>query len=79
MGTFKVSHLKQIKTTILGLIFLAVAFYGVFKWESFNIWIFVVLIGTGILMLFSPDTLIASLIKFVKKNDEFEIGKDGDS
>lgn len=74
MKNFKVSNLKQIKTTILGLLFLAVAFFGVWKWESFNIWIFVVLIGSGILLLFSPDTLISSLVNFVKKNENTQIG-----
>ena len=74
-----IKNLKQIKTTILGLLFLGVAFFGILKFESFNIWIALSLIGAGILLLFSPDILITSLINFVKKNDEIEIGNNGDS
>lgn len=74
MKNFKASNIrKQIKTTILGLVFIAVALYRVVEIEDFNIWIFMTLIGVGILMLFAPDTLINSLIKFVVKNEETKI------
>ena len=74
-----IKNLKQKKTTVLGLLFLAVAFFGILKFESFNIYIFFTLLGAGILLLFSPETLINSLINFVKKNDDINIGGNGNS
>ena len=40
-----------------------------FKVDNHNLWIFVVLLIFATLMLFSADTLITSLTKFIKNNE----------
>lgn len=79
MKTFKLRHLREVKTTIIGLVFLAVALIGIFEIEDFKVWFFIILIFVGILMLFSPNALITSLIKFMRKNDEIDLNKRGNS
>lgn len=57
---------EHVKTTIIGLFFIAIAFY--FEWEN---WIMFTFIAIGILLLFAKDKLplvIQSLIdKYLKK------------
>jgi hypothetical protein len=66
-------NLKQWKTSLLGLVSLIVAFSYLFLSESPDGWIFISLLIFGTLMLFSPDNLLSSLIKFIKTNEDKEL------
>ncbi len=57
---------KSLKTTVLGLIILGVALFGVIKYESFNISIFIILTALGLFLIFSPNEIIPILKGFVK-------------
>lgn len=76
MKNFCIRNFKQVKTTVLGLLFIAAAIVALLKFEALNIYIFFGLLGAGVLLLFSPDTLIDSLISFVTKNKDHKIDKD---
>lgn len=68
-----VKNIKQWKTTIIAIISYIASFYYLFAVENHNVWIFVVLLIFATLMLFSADSLITSLSKFIKNNEKKDI------
>lgn len=66
-------NIKQWKTTTIAIISYIASFYYLFKVENHNVWIFVVLLIFSTLMLFSADSLITSLSKFIKNNEKKDI------
>lgn len=68
-----VKNIKQWKTTIIAIISYIASFYYLFEVENHNVWIFVVLLIFATLMLFSADSLITSLSKFIKNNEKKDI------
>tara|TARA_Y100000593_G_C4263612_1_gene313553 strand:- start:672 stop:878 length:207 start_codon:yes stop_codon:yes gene_type:complete len=61
-----INNIKHIKTTILGLFFMA---SGCVYWYTSDLVDFIVLgafYGTGVLLFLSPDTLIELLKNFLK-------------
>jgi len=62
-------NLKEWKTTLIGLISYAVAFYYLLKIEDPSIIGFVALLIFATLMLFSADSLVGSMSKFIKNNE----------
>lgn len=53
---------EHLKTTLIGLFFIAVAFY--YEWES---WVMFSFIGIGILLLFAKDEIPAVIRKITTK------------
>lgn len=53
---------ENIKTTIVGLFFIAVAFY--FEWQN---WVMFAFVGIGILLLFAKDELPLVIRKITDK------------
>ncbi len=53
---------EHLKTTVIGLFFIAVAFY--FEWEH---WVMFTFIGIGILLLFAKDKLPALIQLLIDK------------
>lgn len=68
-----VKNIKQWKTTTIAIISYIASFYYLFEVENHNVWIFVVLLIFSTLMLFSADSLITSLSKFIKNNEKKDI------
>jgi hypothetical protein len=66
-------NLKQWKTTLIGLISYVVAFYYLLEIEKPSIFGFVALLIFATLMLFSADSLIDSLKRFIKNNENKKI------
>jgi hypothetical protein len=66
-------NIKEWKTTLIAIISYVSAFYYLFKVDNHNLWIFVVLLVFATMMLFSADTLINSLTKFIKNNEKKQI------
>ena len=66
-------NIKEWKTTLIAIISYVSAFYYLFKVDNHNLWIFVVLLVFATMMLFSADTLIHSLTKFIKNNEKKQI------
>jgi len=62
-------NLKEWKTTLIGLISYAVAFYYLLKVDDHNIFAFVALLAFATSMIFSADSLINSLSRFIKNNE----------
>lgn len=62
----KVSNIKQWKTSVIGIVLIIAAITSVFvadlNWMDATIGI-----GVGTLFLFSPDTIIDALTKFIHK------------
>lgn len=56
----------QVKSTLLGFVFIAAAIAGVLTFSDFNMYIFFVLLGSGVLLLFAKDEFIDWLINFIK-------------
>ena len=69
----KLHNIKEWKTTTIAVISYVASFYYLFKVENHNLWIFVVLLIFATLMLFSADSLITSLTKFIKNNEKKKI------
>lgn len=69
----KLKNIKEWKTTLIAVISYLASFYYLFKVDNHNLWIFVVLLIFATLMLFSADTLITSLTKFIKNNEKKQI------
>jgi len=69
----KLKNIKEWKTTLLAIISYVSAFIYLFVVENHNLWIFVVLLVFATMMLFSADTLINSLTKFIKNNEKKQI------
>lgn len=63
------NNLKQIKTTVLGALFLLAGTLEYFNLLETNhpSWVTYALWGSGILFLFSPDTMIDLITKGLKK------------
>lgn len=53
---------ENIKTTIIGLFFIAVAFY--FEWQN---WVMFAFVGIGILLLFAKDEIPSVIRKITTK------------
>lgn len=71
---FKASNIKEIKSTIIGLVFLFVGFFYFYKfWNEIDFRIFFALLGIGISLLFVPDSLFNGLKSFINKNKNKEI------
>lgn len=66
-------NIRHWKTTIIGLISYIISFFYLFKVENHNVWIFIVLIIFSTMMLFSADTLLDALGKFIKNNQNKKI------
>ena len=66
-------NIKEWKTTLIAIISYVSAFYYLFKVDNHNLLIFVVLLVFATMMLFSADTLINSLTKFIKNNEKKQI------
>jgi pilus assembly protein TadC len=62
-------NLKEWKTTLIGLISYGVAFYYLLKIEDHNIFAFMALLVFATLMIFSADSLVNSLSRFIKNNE----------
>jgi hypothetical protein len=69
----KLKNIKEWKTTLIAIISYISAFIYLFKVDNHNLWIFVVLLIFATLMLFSADSLITSLTKFIKSNEKKQI------
>lgn len=67
------SKLREWKTTLIGLITYAVAFYYLLEVAHAQLWIFVILLVFGTMMCFSADTLLTSLSSFIKNNKDKRI------
>jgi uncharacterized membrane protein len=76
MKCFKLSNIKEIKTTVIGLIFLGAAILAVFKVEELNLWIFGILIVFGLLLLFSPNDVITILKNLIASVSKGQINKE---
>ena len=68
----KLQNIKEWKTTLIAIISYVASFVYLFKVDSHNLWIFVVLLIFATLMLFSADSLITSLTKFIKNNEKYK-------
>lgn len=66
----KFKNIKQWKTTLIAIISYLVAFYYLLEIQSPNLWIFVVLLLFATMMLFSADSLVGSIAKFLKTNEK---------
>lgn len=66
----KLKNIKEWKTTLIAIISYVASFFYLFKVENHNTWIFISLIVFATLMLFSADSLISSLTKFIKSNED---------
>tara|TARA_B100001248_G_C27354716_1_gene443192 strand:+ start:415 stop:648 length:234 start_codon:yes stop_codon:yes gene_type:complete len=71
MKTLK--NLKEWKTTLIGIVCYVVSFYYLLEVENHNMWVFTILLIFATLMLFSADSLISSLTKFIKNNEDKKI------
>lgn len=69
----KLKNLKEWKTTLIGLICYAVAFYYLIEVENHNMYVFTILLIFATLMLFSADSLVGSLTNFLKNNEDKKI------
>lgn len=69
----KLQNIKEWKTTLIAIISYVASFIYLFKVDNHNLWIFVVLLIFATLMLFSADSLIKPLTKFIKNNEKKEI------
>jgi|TARA_R110000803_G_scaffold91886_2_gene159359 hypothetical protein len=69
----KLKNIKEFKTTLIAIVSYVASFYYLFKVENHKLWIFVVLLVFATMMLFSADTLLKSLTKFIKNNEKKEI------
>lgn len=62
---------KSWRTTLLGLVVMALSFLYLFKIEDPKTTVFYVTLGLGVLLIFSPDSLVKTLTNFInKKKDE---------
>ena len=66
----KLKNIKQWKTTLIGVICYLVGFYYLIEVDNHNLWVFGMLLIFATLMLFSADSLIGSLTKFLKNNED---------
>lgn len=66
-------NIKEWKTTLIGLVTLILSFYYLFEVDNSNVWIFVVLLIYATMMLFSADTMVNSLSKFIFNNRDKKI------
>lgn len=66
-------NIRHWKTTTIALISYFVSFFYLFQVENHNLWVFIVLIIFATMMLFSADTLINALGKFIKNNQNKKI------
>ena len=69
----KLKNIKEWKTTLIAIVSYVVSFTYLFVLDNHNLWIFVVLLVFATLMLFSADSLITSLSKFIKNNEDKKI------
>jgi len=69
----KLKNLKEWKTTLIGLVCYAVSFYYLIEVENHNMYVFTILLIFATMMLFSADSLVGSLTKFLKNNEDKKI------
>lgn len=69
----KLKNIKEWKTTLIAVISYVASFYYLLKVDNHNLWIFVVLLVFATMMLFSADSLITSLSRFIKNNEKKDI------
>lgn len=62
----KVNNIKQIKSTIIGLLSIAGSFVYLFGFSGENTTMFFGLLVFGTLMLFAPDKFINNALRFFK-------------
>ena len=65
----KLKNIKQWKTTIIGIISYLISFYYLLEIDNHNLYVFGMLLIFATLMLFSADSLIGSLTRFIKNNE----------
>jgi len=65
----KLKNIKQWKTSLVGVICYVIAFYYLLKVDSPSIVGVIALIVFATLMLFSADSLVGSLSRFLKNNE----------
>ena len=73
MAHLATSHIKHWKTTLLGIVLIATSIAYMYFSEDASAVIFFGCLGIGIVFIFLPDTFIAALRNFVKKNQNKEI------
>lgn len=66
------NNVKQIKTTLLGLVLIGFGIYGILHLEEYNEYLIGGIILSGIVLVVSPDTYITLLEKAIglKKNKD---------
>ncbi len=69
----KLKNIKEWKTTLIAIVSYVASFTYLFVLDNHNLWIFVILLVFATLMLFSADSLITSLSKFIKNNEDKKI------
>ena len=69
----KLKNIKEWKTTLIAIVSYVASFTYLFVLDNHNLLIFVVLLVFATLMLFSADSLITSLSKFIKNNEDKKI------
>lgn len=69
----KLKNIKEWKTTLIAIVSYVASFTYLFVLDNHNLWIFVTLLVFATLMLFSADSLITSLSKFIKNNEDKKI------
>jgi hypothetical protein len=69
----KLKNIKEFKTTLIAIVSYVSAFYYLFKVDDHNLWIFVVLLVFATMMLFSADSFLRSLNRFIKNNEKKDI------
>lgn len=62
----KIKNIKQIKSTVIGLLSIAGAFVYLFGFSGENTTMFFGLLVFGTLMLFAPDKFIDNALRFLK-------------
>jgi hypothetical protein len=66
------NNIKNIKSTILGLLLIGIATYGMFHLQDFNEYVIGGLFVSGIICILAPDTyinLIEKIIGLKSKNE----------
>lgn len=65
---FSRSNLRQVKTTVIGLLILAVGIAYPIISDSPDVWILGILLIAGISMVFLPNDLLAAVKNLMKSN-----------
>jgi|TARA_R110000787_G_scaffold890_2_gene3248 hypothetical protein len=69
----KLKNIKEFKTTLIAIVSYVASFYYLFEVADHKLWIFVVLLVFATMMLFSADSFLKSLTRFIKNNEKKDI------